>query len=95
VNACIDTALKAKPAWEAMSFEDRASIFLRACHLITDKYRYDLMAATILGQGKNIWQAEIDSSVESVDFFQQYIKACEDLFSQQPTIHEKGSWNRL
>lgn len=95
VNACIDAALKAKPAWEALPFEDRASIFLRACELITGKYRYELMAATMLGQGKNIWQAEIDSSVETVDFFRQYIKSCEELFSQQPSINEKGSWNRM
>ncbi|KAI1503175.1 Aldehyde/histidinol dehydrogenase [Biscogniauxia marginata] len=95
VNTCIDAALKAKPAWEAIPFEDKASIFLRACHLITGKYRYDLMAATMLGQGKNIWQAEIDSSVETVDFFRQYIKACEDLFSQQPKINENGTWNRM
>ncbi|XDG06185.1 hypothetical protein ABKA04_005800 [Annulohypoxylon sp. FPYF3050] len=49
----------------------------------------------MLGQGKNIWQAEIDSSVETVDFFRQYIKSCEELFSQQPSINEKGSWNRM
>lgn len=78
-----------------MSFEDRASIFLRACELIVGKYRYDLMAATMLGQGKNIWQAEIDSSVETVDFFRQYVKACEDLFSQQPKVNDKGVWNRM
>lgn len=53
------------------------------------------MVATMLGQGKNIWQAEIDSSVETVDFFRAYVKECESLFSQQPKIHEKGSWNRL
>ncbi|KAI1452450.1 Aldehyde/histidinol dehydrogenase [Annulohypoxylon moriforme] len=95
VDACIDAALKAKPAWEALPFEDRASIFLRACHLITGKYRYELMAATMLGQGKNIWQAEIDSSVETVDFFRQYIKSCEELFSQQPKVNDKGVWNRM
>lgn len=95
VNACVDAALKAKPAWEAMPFEDRAAIFLRACELITGKYRYDLMAATMLGQGKNLWQAEIDSSVESVDFFRQYVKECENMFAQQPKVHDDGVWNKM
>ena len=95
VNAAIDAALAAKPTWEATPFEDRASIFLRACELITGKYRYDLLAATMLGQGKNIWQAEIDASVETVDFFRQYVKACEELFSQQPKVTDKGVWNRM
>lgn len=95
VNTCVDAALVAKPAWEAMPFEDRAAIFLRACELITGKYRFDLMAATMLGQGKNIWQAEIDSSVESVDFFRQYVKECENMFAQQPKVHDNGSWNKM
>ena len=69
VNASIDAALAAKPAWEATPFEDRAAIFLRACDLITGKYRYELLSATMLGQSKNIWQAEIDAAVETVDFF--------------------------
>ena len=55
VNTAIDAALAAKPAWEVMPFEDRAAIFLRACELITGKYRTELVAATMLGQGKNIW----------------------------------------
>ncbi|KAI5920644.1 Aldehyde/histidinol dehydrogenase [Camillea tinctor] len=95
VDTCIDAALKAKPEWEVLPFEDRASIFLRACHLITGKYRYELMAATMLGLGKNIWQAEIDASLETVDFFRQYIEACEELFSQQPKVNDRGVWNRM
>ena len=82
-------------AWEATPFEDRAAVFYRACELIVGKYRYDLMAATMLGQGKNIWQAEIDASVETVDFFRQYIKECESMFAQQPKVHENGTWNRI
>lgn len=54
-----------------MSFKDRAAIFLRAAELISGKYRYEVMAATMLGQGKNIWQAEIDSAAESCDFYRQ------------------------
>ncbi|KAK7425682.1 hypothetical protein QQZ08_007780 [Neonectria magnoliae] len=61
VDAAIDAALKAKPAWEATPFEDRAAVFLRASELIAGKYRSDIVAATMLGQGKNIWQAEIEA----------------------------------
>ena len=64
VAAAIDGALKAKAAWESMPWNDRAAIFLKAADLISGKYRYQLMAATILGQGKNVWQAEIDSAAE-------------------------------
>lgn len=68
VSIAIRDALAAKPAWENMSFPDRAAIFLKAAELISGKYRYDIMAATMLGQGKNIWQAEIDAAAESCDF---------------------------
>lgn len=69
INEAIDNALAAKPMWENMPFTDRAAIFLRAAELIAGKYRYDMVAATMLGQGKNIWQAEIDSTAESCDFY--------------------------
>ena len=58
----------AKPSWEAMPFADKAAIFLKAADLISGKYRYKIMAATILGQGKNAWQAEIDAAAELCDF---------------------------
>ena len=67
IRKSINVALKAKPAWENLPFEDRAAIFLRAAELVSGKYRYDLMAATMLGQGKNIWQAEIDAAAETCD----------------------------
>lgn len=68
ISRAIDLALAAKPAWEALPFADRASVFLKAADLISGKYRYELMAATILGQGKNAWQAEIDAAAELCDF---------------------------
>jgi 1-pyrroline-5-carboxylate dehydrogenase len=64
VARAIGGALAAKAGWEAMPWGDRAAIFLKAADLISDKYRYKLMAATILGQGKNVWQAEIDAAAE-------------------------------
>ncbi len=64
VARAIDGALAAKAGWEAMPWGDRAAIFLKAADLVSKKYRYKLMAATILGQGKNAWQAEIDAAAE-------------------------------
>lgn len=64
VQAAIDGALAAKAEWEAMPWSDRAAIFLKAADLVSGKYRYRLMAATMLGQGKNAWQAEIDAAAE-------------------------------
>lgn len=69
VSKAIDAALAAKPAWEALPFADRAAVFLKAADLISGKYRYEIMAATMAGQGKNAWQAEIDSAAEICDFF--------------------------
>jgi 1-pyrroline-5-carboxylate dehydrogenase len=67
VNHAITAALAAKPAWEDLPLEDRAAVFLRAAELVTGKYRFEIMAATMLGQGKNIWQAEIDAAAETAD----------------------------
>lgn len=68
VSAAIDAALATKPMWETLPFSDKAAIFLKAADLISTKYRYELMAATMLGQGKNAWQAEIDAAAELCDF---------------------------
>lgn len=64
VASAIDGALAAKAEWESLPWNDRAAIFLKAADLVSGKYRYKLMAATILGQGKNAWQAEIDAAAE-------------------------------
>ena len=64
MSAAIEGALAAKSEWEAMPWSDRAAIFLKAADLVSGKYRYKLMAATMLGQGKNAWQAEIDAAAE-------------------------------
>jgi 1-pyrroline-5-carboxylate dehydrogenase len=72
VSKAIESALAAKPAWENLPFADRAAVFLKAADLISGKYRYELMAATMLGQGKNAWQAEIDAAAELCDFLRYY-----------------------
>lgn len=64
VANAIDGALAAKAEWEALPWNDRAAIFLRAAELVSGKYRYKLMASTMLGQGKNAWQAEVDAAAE-------------------------------
>lgn len=64
VQQAIDGALAARQEWEEMPWADRAAIFLKAADLLAGKYRYEVMAATMLGQGKNAWQAEIDAAAE-------------------------------
>lgn len=95
VNTAIEAALTAKPAWEALPFSDRAAIFLKAADLVAGKYRYDIMAATMLGQGKNAWQAEIDSAAELADFLRFSVSYAEELYQQQPQHNSPGLWNRL
>ncbi|KAK7423350.1 1-pyrroline-5-carboxylate dehydrogenase [Neonectria punicea] len=95
VSKAIDAALAAKPAWEALPFADRAAVFLKAADLISTKYRYDIMAATMLGQGKNAWQAEIDSAAELADFFRFNVHYAEQLYNTQPEHNSPTIWNRL
>ncbi|KAI1820047.1 delta-1-pyrroline-5-carboxylate dehydrogenase 1 [Xylaria intraflava] len=95
VNKAIDAALAAKPAWESLPFSERASIFLKAADLVATKYRYEIMAATMVGQGKNAWQAEIDSAAELCDFLRFNVQYAEQLYAQQPAHNSPGVWNRL
>ncbi|KAG5982669.1 hypothetical protein E4U55_001551 [Claviceps digitariae] len=95
VNKAIDAALAAKPAWEALPFSDRAAVFLKAADLVANKYRYEIMAATVLGQGKNAWQAEIDAAAELADFFRFNVHYAQELLAQQPQHNSPGLWNRL
>ncbi|KAL2017540.1 hypothetical protein VTK56DRAFT_1974 [Thermocarpiscus australiensis] len=95
VRNAIDAALAAKADWESLPFVDRAAIFLKAADLISTKYRYDIMAATMLGQGKNAWQAEIDAAAELCDFFRFNVQYAEELYAQQPVHNSPGVWNRV
>ncbi|KAF2153074.1 delta-1-pyrroline-5-carboxylate dehydrogenase 1 [Myriangium duriaei CBS 260.36] len=95
VTKAIDSALAAKRDWETMPFSDRAAIFLKAADLISGKYRYEIMAATMLGQGKNAWQAEIDSAAESCDFLRFNVKYAQELYATQPVHNAPGVWNRV
>ncbi|TRM67473.1 Aldehyde/histidinol dehydrogenase [Schizophyllum amplum] len=95
VASAIEGALKAKAEWETMPWADRAAIFLKAADLVSGKYRNKILAATMLGQGKNAWQAEIDAAAEMCDFFRFGVKYVEQLYSQQPEENAAGSWNRI
>jgi 1-pyrroline-5-carboxylate dehydrogenase len=95
VSRSIDAALEAKRSWEQTPFADRAAIFLKAADLVSTKYRYDIMAATMLGQGKNAWQAEIDAAAELVDFLRFNVQYAQDLYAQQPVHNSPGVWNRV
>lgn len=95
VRQAIDSALAAKADWESLPFADRAAIFLKAADLISTKYRYDIMAATMLGQGKNAWQAEIDAAAELCDFLRFNVQFAEEMYAQQPAHNSPGVWNRV
>ncbi|MBU1342880.1 MAG: L-glutamate gamma-semialdehyde dehydrogenase [Proteobacteria bacterium] len=93
IDLAIDAALTAKPGWEAMPWQERASIFLKAADLISQKYTYVLNTATMLGQSKNAFQAEIDATCELVDFLRFNAIFMEQIYKHQPKS-EKGVWNR-
>ncbi|KAJ4394380.1 1-pyrroline-5-carboxylate dehydrogenase [Gnomoniopsis smithogilvyi] len=95
VKNAIESALAAREAWASLPFADRAAVFLKAADLISTKYRYDIMAATMLGQGKNAWQAEIDAAAELCDFLRFNVQYAEELYAQQPALHSTGVWNRI
>ena len=84
VKQAIDAALKAKIEWENMPWIERASILLRAAELISKKYRAKVNAATMLGQSKNPFQAEIDSACELVDFLRYNAYYAGTIYAQQP-----------
>ncbi|XBW36003.1 hypothetical protein QEN19_001578 [Hanseniaspora menglaensis] len=94
VNEAILAATASKAKWAKMSLDERAAVFLKAADLITTKYRYDLLAATMLGQGKNVYQAEIDCIGELADFFRFNVKYAFEMYKQQPVASSPGVWNR-
>lgn len=94
VTQAIDAALAAKEKWANLSWEHRASIFLKAAELIAGPYRAKLNAATMLGQSKNAFQAEIDSACEIIDFLRFNVQYMTEIYADQP-ISSPGVWNRL
>ena len=89
----ITAALAAAPGWAELSFEQRAAVFLRAADLLAGPWRDTLNAATMLGQGKTVQQAEIDAACELIDFWRFNVAFARRIFEDQP-ISSPGVWNR-
>ena len=94
INLAIEAALNAKEAWAEMRWETRANIFLKAADLISTKYRPYMNGATMLGQSKNVFQAEIDSACEVIDFLRFNVHFLSEIYKQQP-ISSAGIHNRM
>ena len=94
VAAAIDAARAAAPAWRALSFDDRAAIFLKAADLLAGPWRATLNAATVLGQSKSPYQAEIDAACELIDFFRFNVSYARQILAEQP-LSAPGVWNRM
>ncbi len=94
VKQAIDAAMEARKKWAKMSWEHRASIFLKAADLLSGPYRQKMNAATILGQSKNVFQSEIDAVAELIDFLRYNVYYMDKLYNEQPKS-TKNIWDRM
>ena len=94
VRAAIDAAAQAAPGWRALSFDDRAAVFLKAAELLAGPWRSTINAATILGQSKSAYQAEIDAACELIDFWRYNVHFARRLLAEQPESGP-GEWDRM
>lgn len=94
VEQAIEAALAARKKWQAMPWHVRASIFLKAADLVSGSYRAKINAATMLGQSKNVYQAEIDAACETADFLRFNVQYMSQIYQDQP-ISSRGVWNRV
>lgn len=94
VEQAINAALSAKELWTSLGWEHRASIFLKAADLLAGPFRYKMNAATMLGQSKNAYQAEIDSACELIDFLRYNVYFMSQIYQEQPES-SPGVWNRM
>jgi len=94
VEQAIAAAKAAWPAWSALAWQDRAAVFLKAADLLAGPWRDRLNAATMLGQGKNVMQAEIDAACELIDFWRFNVHYLEQIYREQPQS-SAGVWNYL
>ncbi|MBW2960947.1 L-glutamate gamma-semialdehyde dehydrogenase [Mesonia aestuariivivens] len=94
IEKAIDAALEARKKWAKLEWEQRAAVFLKAADLISGPYRYKLNAATMIGQSKNIFQAEIDSACEIADFLRFNVEYMSEIYNDQPESDETA-WNRV
>jgi 1-pyrroline-5-carboxylate dehydrogenase len=99
VEQAINASLKVRENWSNMTWEARAHIFLKAADLLATKYRFEMNAATMLGQSKNAFQAEIDAACELIDFLRFNVHFLSEIYKQQPVsapgIHNRMEWRGL
>ena len=95
-KAAVESSLRAHAEWSRTSFLDRAAVCLKAAHLITKKYRAQVLARTMLGQSKNPWQAEIDCVAEAADFLRFNVKYAAQMYNEQPVSPATANvWNTV
>ncbi len=92
-SAAVEAAVSAKDAWAGLPFDERAAVFLRAADLLAGPWREKIAAATMLGQSKTAYQAEIDSPCELIDFWRFNVEFARQIMAQQP-VSSRGVWNR-
>eukprot|EP00010_Vexillifera_abyssalis_P000307 CAMPEP_0201552178 /NCGR_PEP_ID=MMETSP0173_2-20130828/14534_1 /ASSEMBLY_ACC=CAM_ASM_000268 /TAXON_ID=218659 /ORGANISM="Vexillifera sp., Strain DIVA3 564/2" /LENGTH=560 /DNA_ID=CAMNT_0047962615 /DNA_START=59 /DNA_END=1741 /DNA_ORIENTATION=- len=96
LQQAVKASREAKESWASLPLEHRLSVFRKAGDMLaSDQWRYKMVAATMLGQSKNIWQAEIEAAAESVDFFRFCAKYALDIYKSQPEHHDPNVWNRM
>ncbi|MCF8272239.1 MAG: L-glutamate gamma-semialdehyde dehydrogenase [Flavobacteriaceae bacterium] len=93
IELAIEKAAESRVKWAATNWEDRAAIFLKAAELLAGPFRYRMNAATMIAQSKNVFQAEIDSACELIDFLRFNVQFMTEIYSNQP-ISSPGIWNR-
>ncbi|WP_028643013.1 L-glutamate gamma-semialdehyde dehydrogenase [Nocardioides sp. URHA0020] len=93
-RAAVKAAADAAPGWRAMSYDDRAAVLLKAADLLAGPWRQRLNAATVLGQSKTPYQAEIDSACELIDFWRYNVTYGREILADQPIANSPGVWNR-
>jgi 1-pyrroline-5-carboxylate dehydrogenase len=93
-ETAIDAAAAAAPGWRDMAFDDRAAVLLRAADLLAGPWRARINAATMLGQSKTAWQAEIDAACELIDFWRFNVHYAQQILREQPMANSPGVWNR-
>ncbi len=93
-GAAVDAAMAAAPAWRDLTFDDRAAILLKAADLLAGPWRARINAATMLGQSKTAYQAEIDAACELIDFWRFNVHFARQILQEQPPENSRGLWNR-
>jgi len=94
IRAAVESCRTARHDWENLPKEDRWAVFLKAADLLSTKYRAELCAAVMVGTSKNVWQAEIDAALETIDFWRFNVKYAWEIYNMQPPENSFGVWNR-